>query len=138
MYVALISKGAAVLLASVGLFWLTSSILSKRREPEEIEKLRKRPKNETAGRSNPRKFLLVLQLVTIEELEILLVLIPLVLSSYTVEASSAAIIGIVLSLSTAAWLRKRFEKFVSGRLRHLKILSGILLMTLGILLFVEA
>lgn len=82
-------------------------------------------------------FAVVLQLVTIEELEILLILIPLVIASHALEASLAAVIGVIVSLSAALLLRGSFEKRMAGRMRLLKIASGIFLIGLAIVLFTE-
>ncbi len=83
-------------------------------------------------------FLVALQLVSVEELEIFLILVPLILASHALEATSAAAIGIVASVSLAAFLKKDFEKFVVGRLRLLKVVSGLFLIALGVVLFIEA
>ena len=62
-------------------------------------------------------------------------MIPLVVASHTVEASVAATVGIMASLSTALLFRRNFEKFVAGKLRYLKIASGVFLTGLGVILF---
>ena len=125
-YVGLISKGAAVLLGAVGLFWLGSSILNRVEESKVggIE-----------NRGTKTKFLVVLQLVFIEELEIFLILVPLILASHILEATSSAALGIFASVSLAAFLRKSFERFVVGRMRYLKVISGLFLIGLGLVLY---
>ena len=71
-------------------------------------------------------------MVFIEELEIVLILIPLILASHALEAvSAAAAIGITASVSLAVSLRKGFERFVVGRMRYLKVPSGIFLIRVG-------
>jgi uncharacterized membrane protein len=128
--IVLISKGAAVLLGAIGAFWLGSSIIN-RVWTSEADELR----NKRGGKIT---FFVTLQLVSVEELEIFLILIPLILTSHTLEATSAATIGIVASVSLAAYLRKDFERFVVGRMRYLKMISGSFLIVLGVILFFEA
>ena len=82
-------------------------------------------------------FLVALQLVFIEELEVFLILIPLILASHALEAVSAAAIGISVSVSLAVILRKSFERFVVGKMRYLKVVSGFFLIGLGIVLYIE-
>ena len=82
--------------------------------------------------------MLALQLVSIEELEILLILVPLIILSHIIEASLAAVTGVALSVSTALMVRKNFEKVVAGKLKYLKIISGLFLLALAVVLFVEA
>lgn len=128
-YIGIITKGAAVLLGAIGIFWLGSSILKSKEYSEAAEIREKQGRKVT--------FFVAVQLVFVEELEIFLIVIPLILASHTLEAISAATIGIVASVSLAAFLKKDFERLVVGRLRHLKILSGLFLMVLGIVLFLE-
>jgi uncharacterized membrane protein len=128
-YTGLISKGAAILLAAVGLFWLISSILDGGGETKMGENKERR-----GTRAN---FIIVLQLVFIEELELFLILVPLVLASHVFEAVSAAAIGVLASVSLAAFLRKGFERFVVGRMRYLKVVSGLFLVGLGLVLYLE-
>ncbi len=130
-YIDLVTKSAAVLLGAIGIFWLGSSILGKRVESQ-VDEIRKRREGR---RSN--SFLITLQLVSVEELEILLVLIPLVIASHTLEASAAAAVGIAASASLGLLIRKDFERFVLGKLRYLKIISGVFLAALGVVLFFE-
>ena len=128
--IVLISKGAAVLLGAIGAFWLGSSIINRVGASEADELWKKRGGKIT--------FFVTLQLVSVEELEIFLILIPLILASHTLEATSAATIGMVASVSLAAYLRKDFERFVIGRMRYLKMISGSFLIVLGVVLFFEA
>jgi uncharacterized membrane protein len=128
-YTGLISKGAAILLAAVGLFWLISSILDGGGETKMGENKERR-----GTRAN---FIIVLQLVFIEELELFLILVPLILASHVFEAVSAAAIGVLASVSLAAFLRKGFERFVVGRMRYLKVVSGLFLVGLGLVLYLE-
>ena len=123
-YLGPIQKGAAVLLAVIGVFWLVTSILGKEDEIEEV-------------RSRKGNLSVALQLVSIEELEIVLIVIPLVLSSHALEAGIAASIGVLLSVLLAAVLRGPFSKFVEGRLRQLKVASGAFLILLGLVLFLH-
>ena len=133
-YVALVTRGSAILLGLIGLFWLGSSIQEiARKAGGELEEIRK-PRR---ARSELRNFVIALQLVSIEELEILLIIIPLVVASHGLEASLAATIGVLASLSTAAILRRSFEKLVAGKLRYLKLASGAFLIGLGLTLFLE-
>lgn len=108
----------------IGVFWLSRSIHVRQDELREA----------SASEAN---FTSALQLVSIEELEILLVMVPLVLASHTLEAASAASCGVLLSVSLAALLRKPFSKFVEGRMRILKLASGMFLIILGIVLFID-
>ncbi len=128
-YIDLISKAAALLLTAIGIFWLTSSVIARREVSEAGE----------VGQRRRRKltFLVALQLVSVEELEIFLILIPLILASYALEATSATAIGILASLSLALLLKRDFERFVVGRIRYLKIISGLFLIILGIILLLE-
>jgi uncharacterized membrane protein len=128
-YIDLISKGAAVLLAIIGAVWLGTSILSRRGESE-VDELRQKS-------GTRMTFLVALQLVFIEELEVFLILIPLILASHALEAVSAAAIGISVSVSLAVILRKSFERFVVGKMRYLKVVSGFFLIGLGIVLYIE-
>ena len=89
------------------------------------------------GKLKSRSFMVLLQLVLVEELEIFLILIPLILASHALEASAAATIGIVSSISMGVLLRKRFERFLAGKFRYLKLVSGAFLLALGIILFLE-
>lgn len=133
-YVSIVSRASAILLGLIGLFWLASSLkeIAKKESLGELEEIQKmKPK----GKSELRNFLVVFQLVSIEELEILLIIIPLVVASHGLEASFAAIIGIIASLSAAALLRRTFERLVAGKLAYLKIASGIFLVGLGVVLF---
>ena len=66
-----------------------------------------------------------------------MILIPLILASHALEAVSAATIGISVSVSLAVILRKSFERFVVGKIRYLKVVSGFFLIGLGIVLFIE-
>lgn len=133
-YVAVVTKGSAILLGLIGLFWLATSIqeivLRKGGELDEIRKIKQ-------AKSAVRNFLIAFQLVSIEELEILLIIIPLVVASYELEASLAAAIGVLASLTTAALLRKSFERLVAGKLRYLKLASGAFLIGLGLILFFQ-
>jgi uncharacterized membrane protein len=133
-YIAVVTKGSAILLGMIGLFWLVSSIQEIVRraggELEEIKKVRR-------AKSEVRNFLIAFQLVSIEELEILLIIIPLVVASHGLEASLAAAIGVLASLTTAALLRRSFEKLVAGKLRYLKLASGTFLIGLGLILFLQ-
>ncbi len=124
MYVGLIQKGAAVLLGGIGAFWLGRSVFGGENEFEE-------------ARSLVGNFPMALQLVSIEELEIVLIVVPLVLASHALEATSAAAVGILVSVSLAALLRKPFSRFVEGRMRTLKVASGLFLILLGIVLFLD-
>lgn len=135
-YASFVSRGSAILLGVIGFFWLTSSLneIRKRERSGELAEIeRMRPK----GKSELRNFLVAFQLVSIEELEILLIIVPLVISSHLLEASLAATIGIIASLSAAALLRKSFERLVAGRLTYLKVVSGVFLIGLGVVLFLE-
>lgn len=135
-YVSFVSRGSAILLGVIGLFWLTSSLneIYKGKQSGELDEIeRMSPK----GKSELRDFLVAFQLVSIEELEILLIIIPLVVSSHVLEASIAASIGIVASLSAAWLLRKGFERLVAGKLAYLKVVSGVFLVGLGVVLFLE-
>lgn len=127
----LVREISGVILGLIGLYWLATSILWPDRESE-LEEARERQNQKT--RLN---FLVALQLVAIEELEILVILIPLVIASHVLEASLAATIGIIVSLSTAFLLRRSFEKRMEGKMRLLKIISGLFLIGLGIVLFIE-
>ena len=131
-YIGLIQKGAAVLLGGIGVFWLGRSALEGG-DGNEVEQARKTK----AGQVNSSNFVLALQLVSIEELEILLIVVPLILASHVLEAAISSSMGVLLSVSIAALLRKRFSRFVEGRLRILKIASGLFLIALGIILFVS-
>ena len=133
-YIAAVTQGSAILLGLIGLFWLASSIQEiVRNEGGEVEEMR----NGTRARSEVRNFLIAFQLVSIEELEILLIIIPLVVASHALEASLAASIGVLASLTTAALLRRSFEKLVEGKLRYLKLASGTFLIGLGLVLFFQ-
>ena len=134
-YVSLVTQVSAILIGLIGLFWLGSSILSiVRREQGELEEARKMSRT---GISETRNFLVTLQLVSIEELEILLIIIPLVVASHALEASVAAAIGVIASVTAAALLRRSFERLVAGKLSYLKIASGVFLIGLGIVLFLQ-
>ena len=91
----------------------------------------------TRARSEVRNFLIAFQLVSIEELEILPIIIPLVVASHALEASLAASIGVLASPTTAALLRRSFEKLVAGKLQYLKLASGTFLIGLGLVLFFQ-
>ncbi len=133
-YVEVVTRGSAILLGVIGLLWLTTSIREiLHRVGGELDEAR----SATPAKSEVRNFLMAFQLVSIEELEILLIIIPLVIASHGLEASLAAAIGVLASLATAAVLRKRFEKLVAGKLRYLKIASGAFLIGLGIVLFFQ-
>jgi uncharacterized membrane protein len=133
-YIALVTKGSAILLGLIGLFWLVSSIQEiVRRAGGELEEIRKIRR----AKSEVRNFLIAFQLVSIEELEILLIIIPLVIASHGFEASLAATIGVLASLTTAALLRRSFERLVAGKLRYLKLASGTFLIGLGLILFLH-
>jgi len=135
-YVGFVSRGSAILLGVIGLFWVTSSLneICKGEKSGELEETeRMRPK----GMSELRNFLIAFQLVSIEELEIFLIVIPLVVSSHLLEASLAATIGIIASLSAAALLRSSFERLVADKLTYLKVVSGVFLIGLGVVLFLE-
>ena len=123
-YVGLIHKGSAVLLGLIGAFWLARTVFRRENEVEE-------------AKARKGDFVAALQLVSIEELEILLIVVPLILASHAMEASFAASIGVLLSVSTAALLRKPFSRFVEGRMGTLKIASGLFLILLGIVLFLD-
>jgi hypothetical protein len=58
-------------------------------------------------------------------------------ASHGLEASLAAAIGVMVGLTTAALLRKSFEKLVAAKLAYLKIASGAFLIGLGIVLFFQ-
>ena len=134
-YIAAVTQGSAILLGLIGLFWLASSIQEIiRNKGGEVEEMRKG----TRAKSEVRNFLIAFQLVSIEELEILLIIIPLVVASHALEASLAASIGVLASLTTAALLRRSFEKLVAGKLRYLKLASGTFLIGLGLVLFFQA
>jgi uncharacterized membrane protein len=130
LYIGLIQKGAALLLGGIGVFWLSRSALKP--EDYEVEEA-----TEKAGRVNRSNFIVALQLVSVEELEILLIVVPLILASHVLEATIAASMGILISVSMAALLRKRFSRFVEGRMQILKISSGLFLIALGIVLFLS-
>jgi uncharacterized membrane protein len=133
-YTPLVTKSSAILLGLIGLFWLISSIQEiVRRAGGELEEIRK----VRLAKSEVRNFLIAFQLVSIEELEILLIIIPLVVASHGLEASLAATIGVLASLTTAALLRRSFEKLVAGKLRYLKLASGTFLIGLGLILFLQ-
>jgi uncharacterized membrane protein len=134
-YVSLVTKISAILIGLIGSFWLGSSILGiVRKEQGELEEARRMSR---AGTSGTRNFLVTLELVSIEELEILLIIIPLVVASHAIEASLAAVIGVITSVTAAALLRRSFERLVAGKLRYLKIASGAFLIGLGIVLFFQ-
>jgi uncharacterized membrane protein len=133
-YITVVTRGSAILLGLIGLFWLVSSIQEiVRRAGGELEEIR----NVTRTKSEVRNFLIAFQLVSIEELEILLIIIPLVVASHGLEASLAATIGVLASLTTATLLRRSFERFVAGKLRYLKLASGTFLTGLGLILFLQ-
>lgn len=127
----LVTKISAILLGLIGLFWIVTSLLGRESEVEEAKAKQAKP------RTQFRSFLVVLQLVIIEELEILLIVIPLVVASHELEASLAAATGILISLSIALFLRKNFEKMIAGKLRYLKLASGTFLLVLALVLFLE-
>lgn len=134
-YVSLVTKISAILIGLIGLFWLGSSILSiARKEQGELEEAKKMSR---IGISETRNFLVTLQLVSVEELEILLIIIPLVVASHALEASVAAVIGVLASVIAAALLRRSFERLVAEKIRYLKIASGAFLIGLGIVLFLQ-
>jgi uncharacterized membrane protein len=134
-YVSLVTKVSGILIGLIGTFWLGTSILGiVRKQQAELEEVRTKNRGGTSG---TRNFLVALQLVSIEELEILLIIIPLVVASHAIEASLAAAIGVIASVATAALLRRSFEKLVAGKLRYLKIASGTFLIGLGIILFFQ-
>jgi hypothetical protein len=134
-YVSLVTKISAILIGLIGSFWLVTSVFSTvRKEEGELEEARKKSR---VGASGTRNFLVALELVSIEELEILLIIIPLVVASHAIEASLAAIVGVVASVTTAAVLRRSFERLVAGKLSYLKIVSGIFLVGLGVVLFFQ-
>jgi uncharacterized membrane protein len=133
-YVGVVTRGSAILLGLIGLFWLVSSTLEiLHKAGGELEEVG-RVKQIKPGVKN---FLIAFQLVSIEELEILLIIIPLVVASHALEASLAAAIGVLASLTTAALLRKSFERLVAGKLRYLKLASGAFLIGLGLILFFQ-
>jgi uncharacterized membrane protein len=133
-YIAVVTKGSAILLGLIGLFWLASSLQEiVRRTGGELEEIR----NVRRTKSKVKNFFIAFQLVSIEELEILLIIIPLVIASHGLEASLAATIGILASLTTAALLRRSFERLVAGKLRYLKLASGTFLVGLGLILFLQ-
>ena len=134
-YVSLVTQISAILIGLIGFFWLGSSILSiLRKEQGELEEARRMSRT---GVSETRNFLVTLQLVSIEELEILLIIIPLVVASHALEASVAAAIGVMASVTAAALLRRSFERLVAGKLTYLKIASGVFLIGLGVVLFLQ-
>jgi len=133
-YIAVMTKGSAILLGLIGLFWLASSIQEiVRRAGGELEEIR----NVRGAKSEVRNFFIAFQLVSIEELEILLIIFPLVITSHGLEASLAATIGILASLTMAALPRRSFERLVAGKLRYLKLASGTFLVGLGLILFLH-
>jgi uncharacterized membrane protein len=119
LYMNFVRKGAAVLLAVVGAFWLVGVAAGDREE-------------EWTGSSD---LVSAVKFVAVEELEILLIIIPLVLASHVQEAVTAAAFGIVASAGSAFLLRKRFARLVRGRLRALKLFSGSLLIFMGAVLY---
>ena len=133
-YIHLISQLSAGLLGLIGAFWLASSLLRRNEKPEAIREARnvQQQKNSNAGR-----FIVAFQLESVEVLEVLLILIPLVITSHASEAFSAGVAGILVSVSAAAALRKKFEAFVTGRLGQLKVVSGLFLIALSVVLFAE-
>ncbi len=133
-YVGVVTRGSAILLGLIGLFWLVSSILEiLHRTPGELEEMGK----VQPTKSGVRNFLIAFQLVSVEELEILLIIIPLIVASHGLEASLAAAIGVLASMMTAALLRKSFERIVAGKLRYLKLASGSFLIGLGLIIFFQ-
>jgi uncharacterized membrane protein len=133
-FVTVVSRASAGLLVLIGLFWLLSSVRAIARKEDEMEEL---SRIKLDAKSGLRNFMVAFQLVSIEELEILLIVIPLLVSSHGLEAFLAAAIGIATSLTTALVLRRNFEKFVAGKLKYVKIVSGFFLIGLGIVLFLE-
>jgi uncharacterized membrane protein len=132
--ISIVTRGSAILLSMIGLFWLVSSIWQiVRKSGAELEEIG----NVRRTKSEVRNFLVAFQLVCIEELEILLIIIPLIIASHVLEASLSASIGVLTSLTMAALLRRNFERLVSGKLRYLKLASGAFLIGLGIVLFLE-
>jgi uncharacterized membrane protein len=130
----IVTRGSAILLSMIGLFWLVSSIWQiARKSGAELEEIG----NVRRTKSEVRNFLVAFQLVCIEELEILLIIIPLIIASHVLEASLSASIGVLTSLTMATLLRRNFERLVSGKLRYLKLASGAFLIGLGIVLFLE-
>src|SRR3989442_253601 len=131
-YIAVVTRGSAIILGLIGLFWLVSSIREiVRKSGGELEEIREA----RSAKSEVRNFFIAFQLVSIEELEILLIVIPLVVASHGLEASLAAAIGVMASLTTAALLRRSFERLIAGKLRYLKLASGGFLIGLGLVLF---
>ncbi|MDA4127874.1 MAG: hypothetical protein OK422_00180 [Thaumarchaeota archaeon] len=129
-YVDTITKLSAILLGAIGIFWLGSSLF----RPEDESVAEEARRNISDGKPKSRSFIVLLQLVSIEELEIFLIIVPLILASHSLEASTAATIGVVTSVSVAALLRKKLERFLAGKFRYLKMASGVFLLALGVVL----
>jgi uncharacterized membrane protein len=124
-YMSLVTRVSGILIGLIGTFWLGTSILGiVRKEQGELEEARRKSR---VGESGTRNFLVALQLVSIEELEILLIITPLVVASHAIEASLAAAIGVIASVTTASFLRRSFERLVAGKFRYLKVASGTFL-----------
>jgi len=114
---------SAVLLASFGGYWLYESLMGD----HDLFQGREVPNKE---RSNVK---VVTQLVMVEELEVLLIVIPLIASSHATEAIISLIFAVGFSLSMAAAMRRKFESLLKSRIRHLKFASGVALLVMGLL-----
>jgi uncharacterized membrane protein len=130
-YFPLVQKATAVILLVVGIGWLGFALIRKEGEPEEVREAEGR---ERKGR---RSLALATQLVAIEQVEIVAILIPVVITGHAIEAASAGIIAVIVALLVALMLRQRFARLVEGRFRLLKAVSGTALVILGVVLFLS-
>ncbi|MDG6933136.1 MAG: hypothetical protein JRN68_00385 [Nitrososphaerota archaeon] len=125
-----IKIASAFLLVAIGIYWLIASLGGGYRIFDELNEVRKKA-------TSSRSLLLVTQLTMVEELEIMLIVLPLVLSYHAIEAGISTTFGIMFSLAVAALLRKRFERVLIRRFRYFKLVSGLTLLIMAALIFFE-
>jgi uncharacterized membrane protein len=130
-YLPLVVKAAALLLIGVGIGWLGFAVFRRVSEPDEVKEAKER-----AGLDR-RSVGLATQLMVVEESEIVVILIPLAVAGHSAEAALTGVAAASLALGMALTLRKVFDKLVSGRLRLLKAISGVALIALGLVLFLD-
>ncbi|MEM3656372.1 MAG: hypothetical protein QXP58_07660 [Thermoprotei archaeon] len=115
-YLPYASKLSAIVLGGVGIYWITFSIKGGEQYESKKEDI---------------PFLLVFT----EMFELFLILLPLSLTDYLLEAAASAVGAVVVSLTVALMLRTLLRDFLQRlRIQFLKFFSGIALILLAVFL----
>ncbi|MEM3186526.1 MAG: hypothetical protein QXQ39_07610 [Conexivisphaerales archaeon] len=129
-YYTYIRQIASSVIILIGLYWLIG-VFAKHHESG-------RYRSDFAYIADKKSYYVLIPLMLVEEAEIAIIILPLALRGYAIEALSGAGISIAVSLYFSLVLQNLLGKVMAKYYKELKGVSAMVLIALGLLLLLNA